>query len=128
MKLSEYRKIANDYTAKASEITRQLNLGGIGIVWLFKSSESGPLLERFLIFPLIFLSLALLLDLIQYVIGGLTWITFFREHEKNVGLGSDPDIQAPSSKSRPIYILYYLKIIFMLFAYFFIVGFLISKL
>lgn len=128
MKLSEYRKIANDYTGRASEITRQLSLGGIGIIWLFKSSESGPLLDRFLIFPLIFLSLALLMDLIQYVIGGWTWITFFREHEKSAEPGSDPNIQAPPSKSRPLYIFYYLKIIFMLLAYFFLVGYLIDKL
>lgn len=128
MKLSEYLKTANEYTAKASEITRQLSLAGIGIIWLFKSSGPGPILDSFLILPLIFLSCALLLDLMHYVVGGWTWITYFQEQEKIITDELDPNIPAPKSKSRPLYILYYSKIIFMLFAYFFIVGFLIDKL
>ncbi len=130
MKLSEFRKLANEYTAKASEITRQLSLAGIGIIWLFKNSDTNPhLLDPFLIMPLLFLTIALFTDLIQYVVGGHTWISFFREEEKKVlPTDLDPEIKAPPSKNKPIYFLYYSKIALMIFSYAFIIGYLISKL
>lgn len=130
MKLSEYRKRSNEYTAKASEITRQLTLAGIAIIWLFRNSDNqNHLLDPFLILPLLFLSIALLLDLLQYVVGGYTWISFFKEEEKKISNSiSDPEIKAPDNKNKPIYFFYYAKIVCMLFSYAFIIGFLISKL
>ncbi|KAA9035510.1 hypothetical protein FW778_21360 [Ginsengibacter hankyongi] len=129
MKLSEYRKKSNEYTGKASEITRQLSLAGIGIIWLFKNSKQDePLVDHYLILPLIFLSLALFFDLIQYVLGGQIWIKFFRSEEEKVTDDSDPDIKAPKNKNIPIYIFYYAKIVLMLFSYAFIIGFLVTKL
>lgn len=130
MKLSEYRKIANEYTAKASEITRQLSLAGIGIIWLFKNSDTSPhLLDSFLVLPLIFLTIALLTDLLQYVIAGYTWISFFRKEEKKVlSTDTDPDVKAPSIKNKPIYFLFYCKIALMIFSYAFIIVYLIGKL
>ncbi|MBD0367969.1 MAG: hypothetical protein ICV53_17925 [Flavisolibacter sp.] len=114
MKLSEYRKASNEYTAKTSEITRQLSLAGIAIIWLFKNADdkqslantTEPLLNRYLIIPLIFLSAALLADLLQYVIGGETWINFFKKKEKELADPHDnPEIEAPKRLSRPIYML-----------------------
>jgi hypothetical protein len=130
MKLSEYRKVANDYTIKASEITRQLSLAGIGIIWIFKNSDKEThLLDSYLILPLLFLAVALLLDLIQYVVGGQVWISFFRKEELKVtDTNLDPEIKAPVQKSKPIYVLYYCKIIFMLLSYAFIICYLIGKL
>lgn len=130
MKLSEYRKRADDLTGKASEITRQLSLAGIAIIWIFKNSDTSPhLLDPFLVFPLLILSLALLLDLFQYVVGGWTWITFFREEEKKITDGNlDPEIKAPVQKRKPIYFFYYSKIICMLLAYAFIICYLVGKL
>lgn len=82
MKLSEYRKKSNEYTAKASEICRQLSLAGIAIIWLFGDLKKTPILEPFLLFPLLALALSLLFDLLQYFIAGWIWIIFFRKEEK----------------------------------------------
>jgi hypothetical protein len=129
MKLSEYKKVADNYTSKASEINRQLSLAGVAIIWLFKNPETSPkILDTFLVYPLLFLSISLLSDLIQYVIGGYTWINFFRDEEKKVTLtDQDPEIKASKSKSIPIYFFYYLKIVLMLLAYIFLVVYLIGK-
>ena len=129
MKLSEFRNISNNNTAKASEITRQLSLAGIAIVWLFKNPEKDShLIDYILIYPLIFLSLALIFDLIQYVIGGYIWMTFFRQEEKKLTIDElDPEIKAPENKRNIIYLFYYAKIISMLIAYTFIFIFLFKK-
>jgi hypothetical protein len=130
MKLSEFRKKSNENTAKASEITRQLSLGGIAIIWLFKNSEqSQSLLNPYLILPLLYLSISILFDLAQYFIAGQVWISFFREKEKEFSHSKDdPDIKAPKYLNIPIYICYYTKIILMICAYFHIIFFIISKL
>jgi hypothetical protein len=127
MKLSEYRKKSNEYTAKASEIGRQLSLAGVAIIWLFKNdNKNQPILAHSLLMPLILLAGALTFDLLQYIIGGQIWISFFRRKEKEAK-GSDPDIKAPSNYNLPIYICYYLKLLMLLLAYGLIVIFLVKK-
>jgi hypothetical protein len=137
MKLSEYNKRADEYTSKASEITRQLILGGLAIIWLFKTTINGSeVLDRKLIFPLIGLSLALLSDLLQYVVGGKIWKGFFRNEESKVkavrrsdpNQDSDPEISASKRLSRPIYFFYWSKIVLMLISYALILIYLINKL
>lgn len=129
MKLSEYRKKSQEYTAKASEINRQLSLAGVAIIWLFKNSEEdGALFTPFLIWPLFFLTLSLLFDLIQYILGGIIWIRFFKQEEAKADNNTDPEIKAPNYMNKPIYFFYYSKILVMLFAYLFIISYVISKL
>lgn len=135
MKLSEFRKRSNEYTAKASEITRQLSLAGIAIIWLFKNENTGSvettthLLDKYLLWPLFFLSVSLLLDLVQYLIGGIIWINFFRkEEDKLQNTSDDPDIKAPKKYNKPIYVVYYTKIVMMVLAYIFIICYLTDKL
>ncbi|MEZ2441704.1 hypothetical protein AB6805_08275 [Chitinophaga sp. RCC_12] len=128
MKLSEYKETSKKYTEKASEITRQLTLAGIAIIWLFKNTGiNQPILGKFLIFPLLFLSLGLIFDLLQYVVGGLTWICFFRKNEK-VAASNDVDIKAPEYLNKPIYFFYYAKIVCMIGAYIFLIAFISAKL
>lgn len=136
MKLSEFRKKSNEYTAKASEITRQLSLAGIAIIWLFKNVDdkqnianiTQSLFDKFLIIPLLTLTIALLVDLFQYVIAGQTWINFFRKKEIEFENSTeDPEIKAPEKLRIPIYVCYYTKIVLMLFSFLFIIFYIISK-
>ena len=39
MELKEYKKKSHEYTAKASEIARQINFAGIGIIWIIRTSS-----------------------------------------------------------------------------------------
>jgi hypothetical protein len=137
MKLSDYKKISETYTGKASNIIRQLILGGVAIIWLFKvSNNEEKSLDKFLIFPLLTLTLALVADLLQYVIGGKTWNKFFIEEEKKAiknykedpNSFVDPDIKAPRELNKPIYFFYWAKISLMIASYIFIVIYLIGEL
>ncbi len=136
MKLSDYKKSSETYTSKASDITRQLILGGIAIIWIFKFTDNGKqTLDRFLILPLITLSIGLIADLFQYVIGGRIWNSFFVKEEKKAKsnqrtdptLSIDPDIKAPRILNRPIYFFYWAKIGLMLISYILIISYLIGK-
>lgn len=136
MRLSEFRKANEEFTGKASEIVRQLILAGIGVIWLFKTPSliSGQnSLDSFLIWPLIFLCIAAMCDLMQYVLGGKIWGKFFRDEEKKAkdankidsSSSLDPDVKAPRKFSKRIGWLYNAKICLMVLAYVFIIIFLI---
>jgi hypothetical protein len=58
-------------------------LGGIAIIWIFKR-DTPPMIDRYLIFPLALLAILLFLDLTHYVVGGKTWLTFYRREEKKI--------------------------------------------
>jgi hypothetical protein len=137
MKLSEYRNSKKEYTAKASEIIRQITLGGIAVVWLFKDNSNGKaVIDIFLLYPLVFLCLSLVSDLLQYVIGGEIWRIFYRKEEKkfnserkqNLVEVIEPDVKAPTIYSSIIYWFYWSKITFTFLAYIFIIVFLVGKL
>jgi predicted SPOUT superfamily RNA methylase MTH1 len=137
MKLSEYKKVKNEYTSKVSEISRQLSLGGIAIIWIFhKSDGSGGSIDRFLILPLISLSLGIVLDLLQYVVGGEIWKQYYKKQEKkllqefktNDKVDIDPERKAPARLKTPIEVLYWSKVILLVFSYIMIIIFLIENL
>lgn len=122
MKLSEYRKKGDEYTSKASEIVRQMLLGGIGMIWLLKETENGATkLDGFLLYPLLTICIALIFDLLQYVVAGFTWKKFYRMKEKEISIDQNDDIKAPKRLSDVIYLFYWLKIGFMLVSYMLII-------
>jgi hypothetical protein len=134
MRLSEFKKVGENYTGKASDIVRQLIFAGIAIIWVFKNKQEGQdTLDPFLIIPLLFLCLALIADLFQYIYGGHVWGKYYREQEaiaiKEYKLDNtkpiDPDHKAPKNKSKPIRALYTLKIWLTCIAFTFIIYFLI---
>jgi hypothetical protein len=136
MKLSDFNKKADDYTSKASDIIRQLILGGIAIIWLFRITINGTTtLDSFLIWPLTALCVAFLFDLLQYVSGGFIWKRFFKQKEKEVKHKQseqkshviDDNVSAPRKLNRPIYIFYWAKITIATIAYILLIIFLIHK-
>ena len=128
MKLSDVRDAYQDLAAKASDIIRQLSLAGIALIWLFKSGDAkSPILETPLLRAALFIFLALLMDLTQYLVGTTTWFIYFRKKEKE-GLPLDGETIAPEELNWPTWTLFYLKAAAMMTAYCgFIVPFLWSK-
>lgn len=121
MKLEEYKKKSHEYTAKASEIGRQINFAGIGIIWIIKTSNNElNISSSTILIPLVLISISLMLDFCQYFFGGLIWINFYKEKEKQ-GLSKEFDVTSEEWRSRILYWLYYLKFIFMTIAYIFII-------
>lgn len=126
MELKEYKKKSHDYTAKASEIGRQINFAGIGIIWIITTSNDSLELSNLIVLvPLILISISLLFDFCQYFFGGVIWIRFYHKKEKE-GLLGDSEVLSKSWRNKILYGFYYLKFIFMIIAYVFIIKALFS--
>lgn len=115
MELYKYKDISYKYTEKASDIARNLALAGIGILWIIKSNSDIKLTNDLLFTPLILMAISMLVDLVQYVLGGLIWINFYTKHEKTNS--SNDDIKSDPWRKNLLYVIYYIKFILMIIAY-----------
>ncbi|PKO99319.1 MAG: hypothetical protein CVU03_02260 [Bacteroidetes bacterium HGW-Bacteroidetes-2] len=121
MKLENYKKKSHEYTAKASEIARQLNFAGIGIIWIVKTTfPELKLSDSELLLPLVLIALSLVFDFLQYLVGGIIWIIFYNNKQKN-GISNTADVQTTKWRSRVLYTFYYIKFTLMFIAYLFII-------
>jgi hypothetical protein len=130
MKLSDYKKKSEEYTSKASDIVRQMLLGAIGLVWLFKDPDNSiTRIDHFLLYPLLTVSAGLIFDLLQYVVAGKIWKDFFVKNEKHVkhSEDTDPEVKAPRRFNRVIYIFYWGKIFLMVATYLLIICYLVRE-
>jgi hypothetical protein len=126
MELKEYKNKAHEYTAKSSEIARQINFAGIGIIWIIRTSnETLELSNSIILIPLILISISLLFDFCQYFLGGIIWIDFYRKKEKE-GVPKDSDVLSENWRNKILYAFYYFKFFFMIVAYIFIIKALFS--
>ena len=129
MVLGDAKKAYEDLSSKASDIVRQLSLAGIGLIWVFKVSAgtSTFALEPPLLRGMAFIFLALFFDLLQYLVGTVTWYLYFRKKE-NANTKSDAEFLAPARINTPMWILFGMKAAAMFVAYScFILPFLIRK-
>ena len=128
MRLEDARSAYETLSGKASDIVRQMSLAGVGVIWLFKSTAGTSIsLERPLLKAALFIFLALLFDLLQYVFGTITWFVYFR-HKERQGTEEDAEFLAPPQLNWPTWALFYLKTGMMLIAYVcYILPFLVSK-
>lgn len=129
--IDDYKNDYEYYTGKASEINRSLALGGIAVIWIFRTTISGePVIPQVLLTPLIWLVVALGLDLLQYVAGGLIWLIYYRYKESQIDrevISADSDIKAPKILPFIIHVFYWTKLISTGIAYYLLIIFLISK-
>ncbi|WP_106832238.1 hypothetical protein [Parabacteroides pacaensis] len=83
MKLSEIRKAYEDLSGKLSDVNRQLAFAGIGIIWIFKISDSNSTsIPNELYTPLLALIISLSIDLLQYLIQTFTWYFYYLYKQK----------------------------------------------
>jgi hypothetical protein len=118
MELSDLKKDKDYFTAKCSDINRQLAFAGIAVIWIFKSQNSeGLKIPSELILPILLFVISLFLDLLHYLYGSIVWSSFFRYQEKRHGKLSNVDIKAPKIFSNIMYVIFYLKILVCLIAF-----------
>ncbi|WP_431162609.1 hypothetical protein [Flagellimonas beolgyonensis] len=117
MKLEQWKDTGRKYTEKASDISRTLVLSGIGIIWIIKTGDDTIQLENPLIlYPLIGLALAVFLDFLQYLLGGVLWLQFYHQKGKE-GVAESTEIKGDTWRRDTIYVFFYAKFIVTLFAY-----------
>jgi hypothetical protein len=128
MKLQGYRDDFYTFSGKASDISRQLAFAGIAIIWIFKKDQPGAItIPRELVFPGLFIVLALSFDLLQYCVASVIWRIFYRSKEKAY-VSEDVELEHSIWLEVPIYIIFWAKIICVFAAYYFIFEYLIRVL
>jgi hypothetical protein len=112
------------YTGKVSEISRQLGLAGLAIIWIFKTdTKDGPIIDENLFLPGLLLVVGLALDLLQYVVMGELWERYAKRKDD---LG-ETEFRVPKKLNWAGDVFYYLKLISVLIAYCYLISFLWSK-
>ena len=110
------------HTGKASDVSRQLALGGLAIIWLFYKDDSAANLkiDPVLGLPTFLFVLALGFDLLQYLALSLVWGFWIKIKEKQLlkSPQSDPDIEAPKHINKPGEVLFLVKILLVCVAYY----------
>ena len=98
MKLSGFKADYQWFSAKASDVSRQLALSGFAVIWVFKldGPAGGARVPAALLGSALLLAVSLGLDLIHYLVSTMIWGSFHRWHERRLSSPScDPEISAP---------------------------------
>lgn len=121
----------NKYTERASEISRTLCLSGLAVVWIFRTpTQSGSILAPSLIWVAGLIVIALLIDLLQYVVGAELTRRIARTNEKELAANSQPlntPVQYPASHPKPMNRLWWAKIGLVLVAWAILLVFVLDK-
>lgn len=102
MNLTEAKKAYEDCSQKLSDIVRQLAFAGIGVVWIFRISNSDKsIIPEDLNWTLFWLIITLILDVTQYLISSGTWYVIYYIHKHKVkNKGKDDDGITLDEKER----------------------------
>lgn len=112
MKIADARAEYYQASGRVSELCRKACFAGIAIVWIFQESGKGAHLDGDLLYPLVYLTLALVLDLMQYLSSAIVWGVYarWREHLVNIGRYQDTDRKVPSWFNVPTNCLFWSKV------------------
>ncbi len=124
MKLDEALEHYLDYSARVSEVTRNLSFAGIAVVWIFHSNDvpvpKVPVatVPEELLLPLCLFAISLGFDLLQNVFGTALWYIVFKGNEhKATDAEDNPDIAYPGCWVVLIHIAFWVKVSLVLVAY-----------
>lgn len=124
MILKDAREHYYFHTGKVSDIVRQLALGAIAIVWLFRTGElSAPVIPGALIYPLKLVIAGLALDLLQYAFGAALW-GLYQWHKEKSGASENDEFTAPRAINWPALVCFWLKVSAIALAYYHLLRYL----
>ena len=128
MNLKDAREYYYFHTGKVSDIVRQLGLGAIAIVWLFRSGDTTALaIPSELLTPLKLVVAGLALDLLQYAFGAALW-GFFQWRKERSGTRETGEFEAPDWINWPALVCFWLKVLAITYAYWFLLNYLANAL
>jgi hypothetical protein len=121
MKLKEVQEDYYFFTGKVSDLTRQLALAGIAVIWIFRNPDlQTNLIPDKLINPLVLLGLALGFDLLQYVYQSIAWSLFYGYHRRIKHKNDEDEIEENSKLNIVSWTFFGLKVGCTIIAYFLI--------
>lgn len=119
--LKDAQGYVDTFTGKASEIIRQSALSGIALIWIFKTEVNGKtIIPLDLLIAGLWIITVLIFDLLQYLVGAKLWALLRDHKEKN----KIYEFQAPDWINYPAWGFFIAKVIFIFYAYWYIIGFL----
>lgn len=132
MKLSEIRDAYESLSGKLSDIVRQLSFAGIGIIWIFRvsNSENSILISKELYWPLLWLVITLILDALQYLISSLIWYFVYCKYKKDNKNNDDGKVIVKEKERWNIasWVFWLLKTITLSIAFVYLACYLVDKL
>lgn len=124
LSLKEGYDRSGEASEKSSEINRQLAFAGIAIIWVFRTDSGGrQIVPDELFLPGLLLVLGLSFDLLQYVIRSEVWYRVTRRKEK----ADIIEFVVPEWINYPGDILYWMKVVSTIIAYFLLLRFLVAQ-
>ena len=122
MNLKDAREFYYFNSGKTSDLVRQLGLAGLAVVWIFKYDVLGvPKIPAPLLMPLVLIVCGLALDLLQYAVATGIWGIFQRTKER-AGVSEEAEFTAPPQFNWPALIFFWLKVISIGAAYYFLLA------
>ena len=107
----------NTYTRGASDRCNALSLSALAVVWIFRvPAADGSTLPPLLMWVTGLVVVALLLDLLQYVVGAWRTGRIARQREvelKKAGKPLDTPVAYPVTHPRPMNVIFWTKIAFV---------------
>lgn len=117
MNLKDARENYYAYSGKTSDIVRQLGLGAIAIIWLFRTGSAESLaIPAALFLPLKLVVAGLACDLLQYASGAFLWSNYAWRKERS-GVSASDIFKAPESINWFAILLFYAKVFLVILAY-----------
>lgn len=89
MKFTQIREEYYIHTAKASDVMRQLTYAGLGVIWIFKAGSALPIVPRSMVPAALSFVLALVSDLLQYLVLAESWRRVAVQADKAVDAEED---------------------------------------
>jgi hypothetical protein len=114
--LKDVHDAKNHATGKAGEVARNAAFAGIAVIWLITGEGHGAITGA-LLFALVFLSAALVVDFAQYVYCSFIWSKFYRETYAIYGT-DDELVDIPENLTAKAYGFFWLKIIIFALGFF----------
>lgn len=136
LKLSEIRNAYERSSMRLGEINRQLCFAGFAIVWIFNKTSDDLSLPMELYWPMVLWCISLSLDVFQYIYKTITWwCVYISQKKKSKAMRpkdeilNEDDITVDESEKLNIatWILFFLKIAFMITGYILTIQFIFSK-
>lgn len=118
MKIQELLDTYYEASGKTSDISRQLAFAGIAIIWVLRvgANSDGILFSSELIVPLYCFAFALVADLGQYIYKTIIWGLLNWHHWRN-HKDNNADVDVSSFTNLPTQILFWAKVVLVVYAY-----------
>ena len=118
MKLSEIREDYEELSGLLSKFNRQLAFAGIGIVWLFRTTDSNGTtsIDSGMLTPILCFVISFCFDLLQYLWQSYARYIFYW-YKRNTGSKEEDEMNEPEWPNVIAWIMFTIKVCALMAAY-----------